>query len=172
MNFFGTIAPWIVGYGLSVLVFSTLGRQMGGGPGGKSRFSKDVKPEMTAITFSDVAGIDEAKAELQEVVTILKTPEVYTRLGAKIPKGVLLSGPPGTGKTLLAKAVAGEAKVPFYAVSASEINEVYFGVGAKRIRELFTQAKATAPSIIFIDELDTIGRQRSGGGQMRNDEIE
>lgn len=96
----------------------------------KSQFSRDTKPEMTGKKFSDVAGIDEAKDELQEIVTILKKPETYTRLGAKIPKGVLLSGPPGTGKTLLAKAVAGEAEVPFYAVSASEINEVYFGVGA------------------------------------------
>jgi cell division protease FtsH len=113
---------------------------------------------MTGKKFSDVAGIDEAKSELQEVVTILKNPEVYTRLGAKIPKGVLLSGPPGTGKTLLAKAVAGEAGVPFLAISASEINEVYFGVGASRIRDLFKKAKESAPSIIFIDELDTIGR--------------
>lgn len=127
---------------------------------------------MTGKKFSDVAGIDEAKSELQEVVTILKNPEVYTRLGAKIPKGVLLSGPPGTGKTLLAKAVAGEAGVPFLAISASEINEVYFGVGASRIRDLFKKAKESAPSIIFIDELDTIGRQRGGGGMSRNDEME
>jgi cell division protease FtsH len=127
---------------------------------------------LTGKTFKDVAGIDEAKEELQEVVKILKNPEVYTRLGAKVPKGLLLSGPPGTGKTLLAKAVAGEAGVPFFAISASEINEVYFGVGASRIRDLFKKAKESSPSIIFIDELDTIGRQRSGGGQMRNDEVE
>lgn len=128
-------------------------------------------PGKTAISFDDVAGVDEAKRELQEVVDFLKNGEKYRRIGAKIPKGVLLVGPPGTGKTLLAKAVAGEAGVPFLSMSGSEFVEVYVGVGASRVRDLFKQAKRQAPCIIFIDELDAIGKSRSSGPN-GNDERE
>jgi cell division protease FtsH len=138
-----------------------------GGPGqamnfGKSRarFQMDAK---TGIMFDDVAGIDEAKEELQEVVTFLKQPERFTAVGAKIPKGVLLVGPPGTGKTLLAKAIAGEAGVPFFSISGSEFVEMFVGVGASRVRDLFKKAKENAPCLIFIDEIDAVGRQRGAG---------
>ena len=127
---------------------------------------------VTGITFDDVAGIDEVKEEFQEIVTFLKKPERYTRVGAKIPKGVLLSGPPGTGKTLLAKAIAGEAKVPFFSCSASEFVELFVGIGASRIRDLFRRAKAKTPCIIFIDEIDAVGRQRGFGVGGGNDERE
>ena len=126
----------------------------------------------TGITFENVAGVDEAKEELAEIVDFLKNPEKYTEVGAKIPKGALLIGPPGTGKTLLAKAVAGEAGVPFLSISASEFIEVFVGVGASRVRDLFKKAKKNAPCIIFIDELDAVGRQRSQGIGMGNDERE
>ena len=116
------------------------------------------------MTFADVAGIDEAKAELTEIVDFLRNPEKYWKLGGRIPRGVLLSGPPGTGKTLLARAVAGEAGVPFFSMSASEFVEMIVGVGASRVRNLFAQAKEAAPAIIFIDELDAIGRARGGSG--------
>src|SRR5206468_10607019 len=112
------------------------------------------------ITFADVAGIDEAKAELTEIVDFLRNPSKYRRLGGRIPRGVLLSGPPGTGKTLLARAVAGEANAPFFSMSASEFIEAIVGIGASRVRDLFTQAKEESPSIVFIDELDAIGRSR------------
>src|SRR5207237_10673868 len=114
------------------------------------------------ITFQDVAGIDEAVAELREVVDFLKTPEKYQALGGRIPKGVLLVGPPGTGKTLLAKALAGEADVPFFSLSGSEFVEMFVGVGAARVRDLFAQGESRAPCIIFIDELDALGKTRSG----------
>jgi cell division protease FtsH len=127
---------------------------------------------VTEVTFDDVAGIDEVKEEFQEIVTFLKKPERYTRVGAKIPKGVLLSGPPGTGKTLLAKAIAGEAKVPFFSCSASEFVELFVGIGASRIRDLFRRAKAKTPCIIFIDEIDAVGRQRGFGVGGGNDERE
>lgn len=127
---------------------------------------------VTGVTFDDVAGIDEVKEEFQEIVTFLKKPERYTRVGAKIPKGVLLSGPPGTGKTLLAKAIAGEAKVPFFSCSASEFVELFVGIGASRIRDLFRRAKAKTPCIIFIDEIDAVGRQRGSGIGGGNDERE
>jgi len=147
-----------------------------GGPGqamnfGKSRarFSMEAK---TGIMFDDVAGIDEAKEELQEVVTFLKKPERFTAVGAKIPKGVLLVGPPGTGKTLLAKAIAGEAGVPFFSISGSEFVEMFVGVGASRVRDLFKKAKENAPCIIFIDEIDAVGRQRGAGIGGGNDERE
>ena len=117
----------------------------------------------TGISFADVAGVDEAKQELQEVVDFLSNGEKYRKIGAKIPKGVLLVGPPGTGKTLLAKAVAGEAGVPFLSMSGSEFIEMFVGVGASRVRDLFNRAKRQAPCIIFIDELDAIGKTRSGG---------
>ena len=114
------------------------------------------------VTFADVAGVDEAKDELTEIVDFLKRPERYTDIGARIPKGVLLVGPPGTGKTLLSKAVAGEAEVPFFIISGSEFVELFVGAGAARVRDLFEQAKKKAPCIIFIDELDAIGKSRSG----------
>ena len=122
--------------------------------------------------FSDVAGVDEAKAELEEVVSFLKTPERYTGLGGRMPKGVLLVGPPGTGKTLLSRAVAGEAGVPFFSISGSEFVELFVGVGAARVRELFNQAKEKAPCIIFIDELDALGKARGVGGIGGHDERE
>ncbi|MEM9568662.1 MAG: ATP-dependent zinc metalloprotease FtsH, partial [Cyanobacteria bacterium P01_E01_bin.34] len=148
----------------------------GGGPGqamnfGKSRarFQMEAK---TGVKFDDVAGIEEAKEELQEVVTFLKKPERFTAVGAKIPKGVLLVGPPGTGKTLLAKAIAGEAGVPFFSISGSEFVEMFVGVGASRVRDLFKKAKENAPCIIFIDEIDAVGRQRGAGIGGGNDERE
>ncbi len=147
-----------------------------GGPGqalnfGKSRarFQMEAK---TGIKFDDVAGIDEAKEELQEVVTFLKQPERFTAVGARIPKGVLLVGPPGTGKTLLAKAIAGEAGVPFFSISGSEFVEMFVGVGASRVRDLFKKAKENAPCLIFIDEIDAVGRQRGAGIGGGNDERE
>ncbi len=130
---------------------------------GKNR-AKVYVEKNTGVTFADVAGVDEAKEELKEVVEFLKTPQEYGRLGARIPKGVLLVGPPGTGKTLLAKAVAGEAGVPFFSISGSEFVEMFVGVGAARVRDLFEQARAKAPAIIFIDELDALGRARGTGG--------
>ena len=147
-----------------------------GGPGqamsfgkSKARFQMEAK---TGITFDDVAGIDEAKEELQEVVTFLKQPEKFTAVGAKIPKGALLVGPPGTGKTLLAKAIAGEAGVPFFSISGSEFVEMFVGVGASRVRDLFKKAKENAPCLIFIDEIDAVGRQRGAGIGGGNDERE
>lgn len=129
---------------------------------GKSK-AKIYVESNTGITFADVAGVDEAKDELREVVDFLKKPSDYGRLGGRMPKGVLLVGPPGTGKTLLAKAVAGEAKVPFFSISGSEFVEMFVGVGAARVRDLFQQAHEKAPAIIFIDELDALGRARGIG---------
>ncbi|WP_416666625.1 ATP-dependent zinc metalloprotease FtsH2 [Egbenema bharatensis] len=147
-----------------------------GGPGqamnfgkSKARFMMEAK---TGVMFDDVAGIEEAKEELQEVVTFLKKPERFTAVGARIPKGVLLVGPPGTGKTLLAKAIAGEAGVPFFSISGSEFVEMFVGVGASRVRDLFKKAKENAPCIIFIDEIDAVGRQRGAGIGGGNDERE
>jgi cell division protease FtsH len=149
---------------------------MGGGPGqamnfgkSKARFQMEAK---TGVLFDDVAGIEEAKEELQEVVTFLKQPERFTAVGARIPKGVLLVGPPGTGKTLLAKAIAGEAGVPFFSISGSEFVEMFVGVGASRVRDLFKKAKENAPCLIFIDEIDAVGRQRGAGIGGGNDERE
>merc|ERR1719335_1870881 len=147
-----------------------------GGMGGPMDFgrskSKFQEVPDTATTFNDVAGCDGAKLELQEVVDFLKNPDKYTDLGAKIPKGCLLVGPPGTGKTLLAKAVAGEAGVPFFSSAASEFVELFVGVGASRFRDLFEKAKSKAPCIVFIDELDAVGRQRGAGLGGGNDERE
>jgi cell division protease FtsH len=147
-----------------------------GGPGqamnfgkSKARFQMEAK---TGVMFDDVAGIEEAKEELQEVITFLKKPERFTAVGAKIPKGALLIGPPGTGKTLLAKAIAGEAGVPFFSISGSEFVEMFVGVGASRVRDLFKKAKENAPCIIFIDEIDAVGRQRGAGIGGGNDERE
>ena len=128
--------------------------------------------EKSRVTFADVAGVDEAKDELNEIVDFLKTPERYTEIGARIPKGVLLVGPPGTGKTLLSKAVAGEAGVPFFIISGSEFVELFVGAGAARVRDLFEQAKKNAPCIVFIDEIDAVGRQRGAGLGGGNDERE
>lgn len=130
-----------------------------------------MDPE-TGVKFDDVAGVNEAKGELTEMVDFLKNPIKYTELGAKIPRGALLIGPPGTGKTLLAKAVAGEAGVPFFSISAAEFIEMFVGVGASRVRDLFKKAKENAPCIVFIDELDAVGRQRNQGMGMGNDERE
>ncbi|WP_448379624.1 ATP-dependent zinc metalloprotease FtsH2 [Gloeomargarita sp.] len=147
-----------------------------GGPGqainfgrSRARFQMEAK---TGVKFADVAGVDEAKEELQEVVTFLKQPERFTAVGAKIPRGVLLVGPPGTGKTLLAKAIAGEAGVPFFSISGSEFVEMFVGVGASRVRDLFKKAKENAPCIVFIDEIDAVGRQRGAGIGGGNDERE
>jgi cell division protease FtsH len=167
------IESLIFGFGptlLLVLLFVFIARRAasGGGAGGLMSFGRSrarrVEADDQHVTFNDVAGIDEAKEELTEIVDFLKMPEKYLKLGARIPRGVLLSGAPGTGKTLLARAVAGEAGVPFFQMSASEFVEMIVGVGASRVRDLFHQAKEAAPAIIFIDELDAIGRSRSAGG--------
>ena len=138
---------------------------------GKSTARFDPRPE-TGVNFDDIAGIDEAKAEFEEIVSFLKEPDRYTRVGAKIPKGVLLVGPPGTGKTLLAKAIASEASVPFFSVAGSEFVEMFIGIGASRIRDLFTKAAENAPCIVFIDEIDAVGRERGSGIGGGNDERE
>merc|ERR1712159_274747 len=149
---------------------------MGGGMGGMGRIgqsrSKIQMEPQTGVTFEDVAGAEGAKLELTEVVDFLKEPGKYSALGAKIPRGLILEGPPGTGKTLLARAVAGEAGVPFFSVSGSEFVEMFVGVGASRVRDVFSQAKKNAPCIIFIDEIDAVGRQRGGGQGGGNDERE
>lgn len=149
---------------------------IGGGPGQAMNFGKSrarfLMEAKTGVMFNDVAGIEEAKEELQEVVTFLKQPERFTAVGARIPKGVLLVGPPGTGKTLLAKAIAGEAGVPFFSISGSEFVEMFVGVGASRVRDLFKKAKENAPCLIFIDEIDAVGRQRGAGIGGGNDERE
>ena len=160
--FFG----WIIPLGVMVAIWMFLMRRVGGGPTqalsfGRSKHKIFDRKELKT-TFADVAGVDEAKAELVEIVDFLKNPKKYQRLGGRIPKGVLLVGPPGTGKTLLARAVAGEADVPFFTLSGSEFVEMFVGVGAARVRDLFEQAKDKAPCIIFIDELDAIGKSRAG----------
>jgi cell division protease FtsH len=163
--------------GLLLVGIFFLFRRAQNGPGnqamnfGKSKARVQMEPN-SQVTFSDVAGIDQAKLELTEVVDFLKNADRFTALGAKIPKGVLLVGPPGTGKTLLAKAVAGEAGVPFFSISGSEFVEMFVGVGASRVRDLFEQAKAQAPCIVFIDEIDAVGRQRGAGLGGGNDERE
>jgi cell division protease FtsH len=170
------ILAWIIPIGIMVLLWSFLSRRMSSAGEsvlgfGKSR-ARLVAEKETGVSFKDVAGCDEAKYELQEVVEFLKNPDRYKAIGAAIPKGVLLVGPPGTGKTLLAKAVAGEAHVPFFSLSGSDFVEMFVGVGAARVRDLFQQAKAKAPCIIFIDELDAIGRQRGVHVGAVNDERE
>ena len=168
-NIFTTILSWVVPPLIFILVLQFFARRSmgGGGAQGALSFTKSkakvyVPDEQSRVTFADVAGVDEAKDELNEIVDFLKTPERYTDIGARIPKGVLLVGPPGTGKTLLSKAVAGEAGVPFFIISGSEFVELFVGAGAARVRDLFEQAKKNAPCIIFIDELDAIGKSRSG----------
>jgi cell division protease FtsH len=165
------VVPWLLFIGLIFLLIRRAGQgQQSVFNFGKSR-AKLIMEDRPSTTFADVAGVDEAKYELQEVVEFLKTPQKFQRLGGKIPKGVLLVGPPGTGKTLLARAVAGEAGVPFFSMSGSEFVEVLVGVGASRVRDLFDQAKKSAPCIVFIDEIDAVGRQR-GTSLTTNDERE
>lgn len=176
------IIGWVVVIGLSFLFWMFMLRRMGGGgmggPGGnifnigKSKAILFDKDEKIKITFDDVAGLDEAKEEVQEIVNFLKNPKKYTTLGGKIPKGALLIGPPGTGKTLIAKAMAGEAQVPFFSISGSDFVEMFVGVGASRVRDLFRQARDKAPCIIFIDEIDAIGRARGKTLVQGNDERE
>lgn len=173
---FGLLVAWLLPIVLALMFWWLLVRGAGAAAGaalsiGKSR-ARLVSEKSTGVTFDDVAGCDEAKYELQEVVDFLKHPQQYTALGAKIPKGVLLLGPPGTGKTLIAKAVAGEAETPFFSLSGSDFVEMFVGVGASRVRDLFEQAKAQAPCIVFIDELDAIGRERGIRMSMANDERE
>ena len=174
-NWLTTLASWVVPILLMGALWFFVFRRMAerGGIGGLTAIGKSKAKiyveTKTGVTFADVAGVDEAKSELQEIVAFLKDKEKYGRLGARVPKGVLLVGPPGTGKTLLARAVAGEAGVPFFSISGSEFVELFVGVGAARVRDLFEQARVAAPSIIFIDELDALGRARSpfaeaGGG--------
>lgn len=162
------LLSWVVPVALFVVLWMFILKRMGGGVGGslmqigKSKAKVYIQTD-TGVTFKDVAGVDEAKDELQEIVDFLKDPDGYGRLGGRMPKGVLLLGPPGTGKTLLARAVAGEAGVPFFSISGSEFVEMFVGVGAARVRDLFEQARAKAPAIIFIDELDALGRARGIG---------
>ncbi|MCO6006437.1 ATP-dependent zinc metalloprotease FtsH [Actinoallomurus purpureus] len=169
-----SLLPTLLFVGLWVAAMVWISRRAGGGGvlGSLKRTPKPVGADAKRATFEDVAGIDEVENELTEVVDFLKHPDKYRRLGAKIPRGVLLTGPPGTGKTLLARAVAGEADVPFYSAAASEFVEMVVGVGAARVRDLFEEARKTAPSIIFIDEIDTIGRARGGTSFGGNDERE
>jgi cell division protease FtsH len=168
-NWFTGLLGWVVPPLIFVAIWQFFNRRGGGAPQGvlsigKSKAKVYVEGEAEKVTFADVAGVDEAKTELVEIVEFLKTPGRFTQLGARIPKGVLLVGPPGTGKTLLAKAVAGEAGVPFFSISGSEFVELFVGVGSARVRDLFEQAKKQAPCIVFIDELDAIGKSRSSGG--------
>ena len=172
-----TVLPYIVGLGLIVLLwFFLAARANGGGPGGMAQFTHANArfgiPTNQTVTFQDVAGADEEKEELAEIVEFLRDPKRFTAMGAKIPKGVLLVGPPGTGKTLIARAVAGEAGVSFLSISGSDFVELYVGVGASRVRDLFEQAKKVSPAIVFIDEIDAVGRQRGSGLGGGHDERE
>ena len=170
---FGWLFPFLIIMALWMFFAGRMQKSMGGGLLGMGNSKKMVNSEKPKTKFDDVAGVEEAKEEVQEIVDFLKFPERYVEIGAKIPKGVLLVGSPGTGKTLLAKAVAGEADVPFYSVSGSSFIEMFVGVGAARVRDLFEQAKKDAPSIIFIDEIDAIGKSRNAGANMGgNDERE
>ena len=175
-NWLPIILSWVVPVGLFFLMWSYLGRRMGSGSGGLMQIGKSKAKvyieKKTGVTFADVAGIDEAEEEVAEVVGFLKDPDKYQRLGGHIPKGVLIVGPPGTGKTLLARAVAGEAGVPFFSLTGSDFVEMFVGVGAARVRDLFLQAVKNAPSIIFIDELDAIGKARGVSVLTGNDERE
>ena len=170
---FGWLFPFLIIIAIWMFFAGRMQKSMGGGILGMGSSKKLVNSEKPKTKFDDVAGVQEAKEEVQEIVDFLKSPGRYVELGAKIPKGVLLVGSPGTGKTLLAKAVAGEAEVPFFSVSGSSFIEMFVGVGAARVRDLFEQAKRDAPSIIFIDEIDAIGKSRAAGGVMGgNDERE
>jgi len=182
-NWFGNVLSWLLPFiiisGLVIFLMRRFGDTTGSA-GGKSVFNFGkttatlIEKEKSSVTFRDVAGLEEAQMEIREIVDFLKHPDTYTKLGAKIPKGAILVGPPGTGKTLLAKAVAGEAQVPFFSISGSEFVEMFVGVGASRVRDLFKRAKEKAPCIIFIDEIDAIGRSRGKGAFLNgsNDERE
>ena len=185
IDYFGMVISWVLPIAIIVAVWMFIMRRMTGGgagmggPGGNVfNFGKskanlyDADKTKVNVTFSDVAGLEEAKEEVMEVVDFLKNPKKYTNLGGKIPKGVLLVGPPGTGKTLIAKAMAGEAQVPFFSLSGSDFVEMFVGVGASRVRDLFSQAREKSPCIIFIDEIDAIGRARGKGNLNSNDERE
>ena len=177
-----SLIPTLITCGLVLFLFVVMTRQMAGGGGGGNTNSKMLnfgrsraqmsKPDDMKVTFQNVAGLQEEKEDLEEVVDFLKAPQKYTKVGARIPKGVLLVGPPGTGKTLLAKAVAGEAGVPFFSISGSDFVEMFVGVGASRVRDLFEKAKDHAPCIIFIDEIDAVARQRGTGLGGGHDERE
>lgn len=181
-NWGGEVLSWLIPIAIMIAIWIFIMRRISGGPGGgggqifnigKSKAQLFDKGKGTNVTFNDVAGLEGAKEEVQEIVDFLKNPKKYTELGAKIPKGALLVGAPGTGKTLLAKAVAGEAQVPFFSLSGSDFVEMFVGVGASRVRDLFKQAKEKAPAIIFIDEIDAIGRARGKSPSMgSNDERE
>ncbi len=171
-----TLLGWIIPVLPFALIWYFLYKRMGGGQHimsfAKSR-ARELTGELTGVTFKDIGGLEEVEYELKEIIEFLKNPEHFTKLGAKLPKGVLLVGPPGTGKTLLAKATAGEAGVPFFSISGSDFVEMFVGVGAARVRDLFEQAKKKAPCIVFIDEIDTIGQARASAGALRvNDERE
>ncbi|MCV2880501.1 ATP-dependent zinc metalloprotease FtsH [Actibacterium sp. XHP0104] len=173
LAYIGTLLPFILLIGIWIFLMN---RMQGGGKGGAMGFGKSRAKLLTEkhgrVTFDDVAGIDEAKEELEEIVEFLRNPQKFSRLGGKIPKGALLVGPPGTGKTLLARAIAGEAGVPFFTISGSDFVEMFVGVGASRVRDMFEQAKKNAPCIVFIDEIDAVGRSRGVGYGGGNDERE
>lgn len=170
---FSWVLPVFIFFGIWMFLANKMQKNMGGGILGMGSSKKLVNSEKPNVKFEDVAGVEEAKEEVKEIVDFLKHPDRYMNLGAKIPKGVLLVGPPGTGKTLLAKAVAGEASVPFFSVSGSSFIEMFVGVGASRVRDLFENAKKEAPAIVFIDEIDAIGKSRAASGMMGgNDERE
>ncbi|MEO1562891.1 MAG: ATP-dependent zinc metalloprotease FtsH [Pseudomonadota bacterium] len=173
MSLISIFGPFLL---LMALLFFMMNRMQGGGRGGAMGFGKSrakmLNERADRVTFDDVAGIDEAKDELQEIVEFLRDPTKFSRLGGKIPKGALLVGPPGTGKTLLARAIAGEAGVPFFSISGSDFVEMFVGVGASRVRDMFEQAKKNAPCIVFIDEIDAVGRHRGAGYGGGNDERE
>ncbi|MEQ3624834.1 MAG: ATP-dependent zinc metalloprotease FtsH [Celeribacter sp.] len=173
LAYLGTLLPFIILIGIWIFLMN---RMQGGGRGGAMGFGKSKAKMLTEkhgrVTFDDVAGIDEAKEELEEIVEFLRNPQKFSRLGGKIPKGALLVGPPGTGKTLLARAIAGEAGVPFFTISGSDFVEMFVGVGASRVRDMFEQAKKNAPCIVFIDEIDAVGRSRGAGIGGGNDERE
>ncbi|ALG89716.1 MAG: cell division protein FtsH [Confluentimicrobium sp.] len=173
LAYIGTLLPFLILIGIWIFLMN---RMQGGGRGGAMGFGKSRAKLLTEkhgrVTFDDVAGIDEAKDELEEIVEFLRNPQKFSRLGGKIPKGALLVGPPGTGKTLLARAIAGEAGVPFFTISGSDFVEMFVGVGASRVRDMFEQAKKNAPCIVFIDEIDAVGRSRGVGYGGGNDERE
>ena len=170
-SFLMTVFPFLLLIGVWIYFMN---RMQGGGRGGAMGFGKSKAKLLTEkqgrVTFDDVAGIDEAKEELEEIVEFLRNPQKFSKLGGKIPTGALLVGPPGTGKTLLARAIAGEAGVPFFTISGSDFVEMFVGVGASRVRDMFEQAKKNAPCIVFIDEIDAVGRNRGSGYGGGNDE--
>ncbi|HEX2965313.1 MAG TPA: ATP-dependent zinc metalloprotease FtsH [Syntrophorhabdaceae bacterium] len=175
-KFLSTVLSWVLPFALMFLIWNLLMRKMGGAPSGILSFGKSrgriYGEDEIKITFEDAAGVEEAKEELKEIIEYLRYPQKFLDIGGKIPRGILLVGPPGTGKTLLAKAVAGEAKVPFFSMSGSDFVEMFVGVGASRVRDLFSQAQEKSPGIIFIDELDALGKARGMNPMSSNDERE